>query len=177
MPALPHKILFVALLLLSLGLKWNGTTVLSEHSDEVLAQAKSKLSAEGFSVEARMAGKNKLIVRKGSCVVTIRLVDAHAIALSHYKSKMPASATLRYAWRGHWLDSRPRFWPLIDYYAKREVVRQGFAASRLPVWIAGFADNCTVMPSAAFSTIGLSMVPASAPNAPNLEPQLPVKPQ
>jgi hypothetical protein len=177
MPALPHKIVFAALLLLSLGLKGNGSKSLSEDSDKLLAQARSKLSAEGYSVEARMARKSKLIARKGSCLVTVRLVDAHAIALSHHKSKMPASATIRYAWRGNWLANRPRFWPLIDFYVKRELVRQGLAASRLPVWIAGFPESCTDMPSAAFSTIGLSMVPASTPHPPNLQPQLSIQPQ
>ncbi len=154
---LKHSLWFGPILAMSLALKSQSASVTVEDSNETLRLAASHLQHRAFEVRIENIGNGRLTVKRGRCSAQLRLMDSHATADTFYRSTLREFPHIRYAWRGSWYDSRPWLGPLLEFYAVREVARQGIVISRKPLWIAGLGPDCPTAFPAAFSTAPLTM--------------------
>jgi hypothetical protein len=162
MTLLKHSFWFLPVLLFSMAMKFQNNYILYEDYGHTLRQAATQLEQSGFHVVAESIGNGRLTVEKGGCKARLRLMDSHGTADSFYRSTLAGSATIRYAWRGGWRETRPWAGPLLEYYLKREFVRRGMAMARSPAWVVGLGAGCGGVLFARFSTPTLPMQPRPA---------------
>lgn len=153
------RVLGTALLVLSLGIKLNGSYgVPIERWDAAYRAVADELQRQGFAAEAVFGAQIRVIATRGPCSLELRLLDPHSTKLTWQSSALQGSGRLHYAWRGGWSERLPRAAPLIDYYLARELARQGLPAARQAVWLVGAGSGCTTLPDPGFSTLPVSLV-------------------
>lgn len=147
-----YRLLGAALLALTLGIKLNGSYgVPFERWVEAYAAVESDLKRQGFDARFIYGDHIKLVARRGDCGLEVRMLDPHATKLAWQSAAMQDTGELHYAWRGGWSDGVPRAMPLVEYYAQRELARQGLPASRHAVWLVAAGKGCPSLPDPGFS--------------------------
>lgn len=162
-----------ALVALSLGLKLHGNFVVpGDDVHAALHQVAAGLDKQGWSARVDLTGRGWLHGARGPCLLTARVLDPHGTNNTAYIGQLAPKGRVRYAWDGQWRDSLPRFAPLMTYYFKREIARQGIAAARHGVWIVALSPGCAGQLDAGFSLNSIPMNtietldPAQAPPKP-----------
>lgn len=146
------RLLGAALLVLTLGIKLNGSYgVPFERWVEAYGAVARDLERQGFATNFIYGQHIRLIAGRGKCTLEVRMLDPHATKLAWQSGAMQGTGHLRYAWRGHWNDRVPRAMPLVEYYAVRELARQGLPAARHAVWLVAAAPACSSLPDPGFS--------------------------
>lgn len=146
------RLLGAGLLLLTLGIKLNGSYgVPFERWVEAYAAVGSDLKRQGFETKFLYGDHIRLIARRGDCSLEVRMLDPHATKLTWQSAAMKSTGPVHYAWRGSWSEGLPRAMPLVEYYAVRELARQGLPASRHAVWLIAVGSGCKSLPDPGFS--------------------------
>lgn len=146
------RLLGATMLVLTLGIKLNGSYgVPFERWVEAYAAVGNDLERQGFAARFMYGDHIRLIARRGECTLEVRMLDPHGTKLAWQSAAMRQSGHIHYAWRGSWSDRVPRAMPLVEYYAVRELARQGLPAARHAVWLVAAAPGCSSLPDPGFS--------------------------
>lgn len=153
------RIVAALLLMLSLGLKLHGDyAVPADDHAAALRVVAENLTRDGYVVRLELAERTRVTATRGTCRIVIRLLDPHATYHAASLKTLSVEGRVTYIWRGTWRERLPRFGPLMEYYFKRELARQGLAASRHPVWLAALGPQCRVRPDARFADVTVALV-------------------
>jgi hypothetical protein len=113
----------------------------------------------GYATTVEVTPRPRVIARRGTCTVAFKLLDAHATNQASMAQLLAPYGRVAYARNGSWQARLPRVGPLLEYYAKRELARQGVATARNPVWMAAIGSGCAVPPDTRLSDVPVRLVP------------------
>ncbi len=149
------------LIVFSLVVKLRGDyAVPFDDSGMALRTLASRMAADGYTVNLEIGQRNRVTALRGPCRMVLRLLDPHGTTHANTARTLAKEGRVGYIWRGEWRDDLPRFGPLMNYYFKRELTRQGISASRQPVWIAALGKGCEPLPDARFADIAVTLLRA-----------------
>lgn len=152
----------ILLVVLSLAFKLHGNyAVPSDDMAGALRQLAANLSRDSYSSQVEIGARNRVTAQRGECRLVARMLDPHATGLANIVRTLGSEGAIAYVWRGTWRTGPPRFAPLIEYYIKREAVRQGFAMQRHPVWIVALGSGCIPRPEARFADVTAILHPTT----------------
>lgn len=138
-----------AALALTLGLKFNGSFAAPADADSpALESLAERLAGAGYTAQVEIARRQVSATGPEGCQMAVRLLDPHGTNDRDYRVRLGSIGPIRYAWRGTWRDQAPRAVPLLDYFAGRELARQGLPGSRDPVWMVARSPRCAPLDAA-----------------------------
>jgi hypothetical protein len=138
------------LLALSLGLKLAALDVeVVEDRPTALGDLKAALAGQGYAVSVPRPEIPVISAKRGGCELTARVLDPHALYHDVELMKLPPGWSVAYGWRGEWRAANPRFWPLAEYHAVRQLARFGTKTSHGPVIMVLNQPGCALPDSAA----------------------------
>lgn len=147
----PHALSLAALLLiLTLGVK---AFALSrpepqENIPAYLAAVSADLKAAGFTTATDP--RQFVVAERGGCRMKVRDLQAMGSLRTAYERLGAEFGPTRYAWRGAWRDTPPKYGPLLHYYVQRELARVGVAVPRASITAVASSPACRDVSPALF---------------------------
>lgn len=138
------RFVLAAALLLTLGVKLLWTREARAPDDALfVATAERTLQAQGFRTERVIRRFGTIVLgTRGPCRLIVGDYPANGTMAEPLEVESRTIGPQSFVWRGAASARPPKFWPLLEFYLKRELGRLGFHPDRHPILAVATAPAC-----------------------------------